>query len=250
MDKKQALLGAAALVGVFAASPAHAAAINWDWDWQVGDFYLAAEAGHTADRGVASGHINGNGATNIFNRSGNDRRWGARSAIGYIQPVSKTGRVGIELGAGDFGTRRLSRGFNNTTGTGASNPILEMHYQGMDLMLLAMHEMEEGHILSARIGGQRLRNDLKTIDMGPVQVSGSTLTNSYFVRPTYATRLKMGLGYEYKLKERAGITANYTYFFGEKVDEYMKEPMASTFVNKPNGVPKIATFMLGLHLYF
>lgn len=247
-----------ALFSLLVSPSAHAIDRFTDDGYLIDGFYLIAEAGRSTDRNVEGGHFSTFTDANYFFRSDATRRaWGMRNGVGFQFPISSHDRVGIEVGYGDYGMRRLksasgySHDTGNNDGTEATDPELEMSYKGIDVMLGYAREFGS-HDVHLFAGAQRTRADLEYLDINEMNYSTGTrtVTNGAATRATYANRAKVLLGYEYRVDDSVGITARYSHSFGNKVDRFYQSSFSSHLITRPRNVPSLNTLMLGVHLYF
>ena len=247
--KKMTLVSAFAAAAAFTALPAQASMSDMDWNLKVGDFYMAVEAGASMDKDVNGGlydRVDGSApdaSVNVYGSKSNSNV-GGRSAIGYKQGIDDMYSVSFEYGYGNYGQRQLSKG-NNGSSVAANMawPTIVLDYTGHDFMVGGHYVMNDGHSIMMDVGAQRTMVDLTQRGLADETANVNN--------PSFGTRLKAGVGYEYMLKDSVGFRANYHHVFGDKIDRYQAYLGGNDSVrNRANGVPKLDTVFLGLAMYF
>lgn len=251
---KKTLVGMALISGLSISS---AQAMEHDWEWSVGDFYINAAAGWSQDKHLGSGDFNGSSldgsvsGKSQYHTGGNQHRGGMRQGFGYRQTVGDNWRLGLETGMGHYGTHRVIGALSDATG-GANNLSghdLLLHYQGLDALLTLGYEFDGGHLLGLKLGGQRTKIDLEFQQT----LNGDIDTGAHALpfRSKYGTRYKAAVNYEYKLKDNVGVLVDYSHMFGQHVTAYTETITPGlAYIGRPNAIPTIDTVMIGFQLYF
>ena len=203
-------------------------------------FYFNTGLGKSFDQGTRTVvHDN----TYIIRKAAD--QWAQKVAIGYAYQLNSADRLGLTLGYGQYGIRHYRELVDTVNNL---ETIYDIPYEGWDALMVGSHDSGEFR-LQVKAGIQRTKAGLQMRDNTRTGSGQSVI----LTRARYDWQPKVGVGYEYIVKENAALSVNYSHTWGRTLD-HLKEIKgihggAESTYNAPNRVPSLNTVLFGITLY-